>query len=103
MRMTLFAVLGLLLAAVLVALLWVPSVRMTVAPGAPQPTFRASLAPNREGDTSFVLKTLTDGEARLLWADAYGLHEVEMTRKDFDLMFGTVKVEPLTPEEQGRP
>lgn len=79
------------------AFVYFTSVRAIDAPAEPQATFRRPMDPN---NTAFDLLSLTDAEALLAWTDDSGVHRVKMSRKDFDGMFGTVRVEPLTPEEQ---
>ena len=100
MRLLLTIAVGLLLAAALLVWLYTLSALPVAIPAPPRPSFYHSLKPNAEGDHSFLLQSLTDDEVHLLWADENGLHEVMMRRQDFDRMFGPVRIEPRTPEEQ---
>ena len=100
MRRTIFLLLMVLVWFALLACCY-RGIRVVAVPMPPQPTFHAPLTPT-EGDTSFVVKSLGEQEARLAWEDAHGVHEVLMSRPDFDRMFGVVRVEPLTPEEQAK-
>lgn len=99
MRRTLLIVSMLLVWVVLLACCWRGLHAFTV-PAEAEPTFFAPLAPTIHDDPKFDLVTLTADEALLAWADANGVHQVRMSRRDFDGMFGVVRVEPLTPEEQ---
>jgi len=71
-----------------------------VVPDAPVQTFYERLRAVNVEDQKFDLVSLSETEALLEWADDNGIHQMKMSRKDFDGMFGRIRVEPLEPEEQ---
>lgn len=99
MRRTAFLLLMVLVWLGLLACCW-RGLQAVAVPSPPQATFYAPISPTVSNDGKFDLLTLTESEALLAWADDNGLHQVTIPRRDFDRMFGAVRVEPLTPEEQ---
>lgn len=99
MRRTLFVALMFLVWGLLLLCCW-RGLHAVTLPTPPQPSFFSPVAPTAHRDQKFDIVTLTEQEALLAWSDDFGVHQVKLSRRDFDLMFGVIRVEPLTPEEQ---